>query len=136
MTDFTMRSGTDYTIKCVVTGYMNAFPVDVDTPATIEVVFWKSGGSALIPARIKDTDDVSVTTNPLSDNATLCCINIPVLEADAEFFEIGTYRYEVAVTKSSKRQVVYPLDGAVAMFEITSSDTWKEEADIEWPEPT
>lgn len=135
MTDFEMRSGTDWTIKTVVTGYNNILPVDVASPATIEVVFWKSGGSILTPARVKDTDDITVTTNPLSDDATTCCINIPLLEADATFFEIGTYRYEVAVTKSSKRQVVYPLDGETATFEITSSDTWKESSDIEWPEP-
>lgn len=136
MTDFSMRSGTDFTIKCIITGYNNALPVDVDDPATIEVVFWKVGGSALIPAMVKDTDDVTVTTNPLSDDATTCCIVIPILLEDAEFLEVASYRYEVAVTISGKRQVVYPLEGELATFVVTSSDTWKESVDIEWPEPT
>lgn len=134
MVDFSMRSGTDFTIICIVTGYMNALPVDVDTPATIEVVFWKSEGSALIPAMVKDTDDVTITTNPLSDDATTCCINIPILKADADYLEVGTNRYEIAVTIDGKRQVVYPLDGETATFEITSSDTWKESTDTEWPD--
>ena len=135
MTDFTMRSGTDFTIACIVTGYMNALPVDVDDPATIEVVFWTVGGSSANPAMVKDTDDVTVTTNPLSDDATTCCINIPILQADADLLEVASYRYEVAVTINSKRQVVYPLEGDIATFDITSSDTWKESSDIEWPEP-
>ena len=140
MTDFTMREGTDYTIKCIVTGFMNALPVSVTTPATIDVVIWPVGGNRATPTLVKATDRVSVTTNPLATtDTTLCCINIPILEADAgtsgnPILTTGSYRYEVSVIKAGKRQVVYPLEGDVATFDVTSSDTWKETIEAVWPE--
>jgi len=135
MTDFTMREGTDYTIKCIVTGFMNALPVNVSTPATIDVVMWKVGSTAANPALIKDTDEVSVSVNPLAtSDTTKCCINIQILEADAASLPVGSYRYEVSVLLSGKRQVVYPLSGDIATFDVISSDTWEESVGP-WPEP-
>ena len=84
MTDFTMREGTDYTIKCIVTGFINALPVNVDTPSTIDVVIWPVGGSNATPTLVKATDKVTVGVNPLATtDTTKCCISIPILEADA-----------------------------------------------------
>ena len=140
MTDFTMREGTDYTIKCIVTGFMNALPVNVATPATIDVVIWNVGGSSASPTLIKDTDELTVTVNPLATtDTTLCCINIPILEADAgtaghPVLSAGSYRYEVSVIKSNKRQAVYPLDGETATFDVVSSDTWEPAIEAVWPE--
>ena len=148
MSDFTMREGTDYTIRCIVTGFMNALPVNVSTPATIDVVIWPVGGNRATPTLVKATDKVSVTTNPLATtDTTLCCINIPILEADAGTSgnpiltaagspggSTMSYRYEISVIKAGKRQVVYPLEGDVATFDVTSSDTWKETIEAVWAE--
>jgi hypothetical protein len=135
MSDFSMREGTDHTIRCIVTGFMNALSVNVSTPSTIDVTFWKVGSSAVTPALVKATDKVTVTANPLATiDTTLCCISIPILEADAQYFPVGSYRYEVSVIKAGKRQVVYPLAGSTATFDVTSSDTWKDAGEIVWPE--
>ena len=138
MTDaFTMREATDFILKVVVTGYYYATPVDLsDVSTVIECAFWDVTDN-IHPVIVKDNvtsddDIITITTNPLSDDATECTINIPILDDDVDKLPAGTYRYEVSVEIDDKRQVVYPLTTEPATFTVTSSDTW-ETTDV-WPD--
>ena len=133
--DFTMREATDFTIKVVVTGYNYAAPVTVSA-GTIEATFYdvNSTTPSPHPEIIKDnvtagSDIITVTTNPLSNDSTLCTINIPILDDDVDKLPAGKYRYEVSAelgaAPNAKRQVVYPLIGNTATFTVVSSDTWE-----------